>query len=54
MGNLLINFHESRWLDLFQLCDVLLYRRYVDDITCLFNSEQDADGVFERRKMSIS
>ena len=31
----LINFHEKRWLDLFQLCDVLLYRRYVDDIICL-------------------
>ena len=31
----------------FQFCDVLLYRRYVDDITCLFNSEQDADEFFK-------
>ena len=39
--------HEKRWLDQFQFCDVLLYRRYVDDIICLFNSEQDADDFFK-------
>ena len=25
----------------------MLYRGYVDDISCLFNSEQDADEFFE-------
>ena len=39
--------HEKRWLDQFQFCDILLYRRYVDDIICLFNSEQDADEFFK-------
>ena len=42
-----MGFNEKRWLDQFQFCDVLLYRRYVDDIICLFNSEQDADEFFK-------
>ena len=47
LANLFMGFHEKRWLDQFQFCDVLLYRRYVDDIICLFNSEQDADEFFK-------
>ena len=47
LANLFMGFHEKRWLDQFQFCDVLLYRRYVDDIICLFNSEQDADQFFK-------
>ena len=51
LGTLLVNlcmgFHEKRWLDQFQFCDVLLYRQYADDIACLFNSEQDADEFFK-------
>ena len=47
LANLFMGFHEKRWLDQFQLCDVLLYRRYVDDIICLFNFEQDADKIFK-------
>ena len=42
-----MGFHEKRWLDQFQFCDVLLYRGYVDDISCLFNSEQEDDEFFE-------
>ena len=45
-ANIFIDFHEKRWLDQFQFCDILLYRRYVDDIICLFNSEQDASEFF--------
>ena len=44
--NLFMGFHEKRWLDQFQFCDALLYR-YVDDIICLFNSEQDANEFFK-------
>ena len=47
LANLFMGFHEKRWLDQFQFCDVLLYHRYVDDIICLFNSEQDADEFFK-------
>ena len=43
LANLFMGFHEKRWLDQFQFCDVLLYRRYVDDIICSFNPEEDAD-----------
>ena len=41
-----MGFNEKRWLDQFQFCDVLLYRRYFDDIIFLFNSEQDAVEFF--------
>ena len=47
LANLFMVFHEKRWLDQFQFCDILLYCRYVDDIICLFNSEQDADEFFK-------
>ena len=42
-----MGFHEKRWLDQFQFCDVLLYHQYTDDIVCLFNSEQDDDEFFK-------
>ena len=29
------------------VCEIILYRRYVDDIICLFNCESDADKLFE-------
>ena len=45
--NLFMGFHEKRWLDQFQFCDVLLYHQYTDDIVCLFNSEQDDDEFFK-------
>ena len=35
------------WLNTFQECEIILYRRYVDDIICLFNCESDADKFFE-------
>ena len=34
LSSLFMYFHEKKWLDQFQFCDVLLYRRYVDDIIC--------------------
>ena len=47
LANLFVGFHEKRWVDQFQFCDVLLYRRHVDDTICLFNSEQDANEFFK-------
>ena len=37
---------EQKWLQLFEEYEVISYRRYVDDIICLFNSESDADKFF--------
>ena len=35
------------WLNTFRECEMILYRRYVDDIICLFNCQSDADNFFE-------
>ena len=35
------------WLNTFRECEIILYRRYVDDIICLFNCKSDADNFFE-------
>ena len=54
LANLFMCFHEKRWLDQFQFCDVLLYGRYVYDIICLFNSEQDVHEFFLISQYSTS
>ena len=41
-----MGYHEQKWLQSFEECELVLYRRYVDDIICLFNSEYDADKFF--------
>ena len=42
LTNLFMGYHEANWLQLFKDCEVILYRRYLDDIICLFNSEYEA------------
>ena len=42
-----MDYYETIWLNTFQECEIILYRRYVDDIICLFNWESDADKFFE-------
>ena len=39
--------HEANWLQVFKDCKIILYRRYVDDIICLFNSKSNADKFYE-------
>ena len=41
-----MGYHEQKWLQSFEECELVLYRRYVDDIICLFNCESDADKFF--------
>ena len=41
-----MGYHEQKWLESFEECELILYRRYVDDIICHFNSESDADKFF--------
>ena len=40
-----MGYHEQKWLQSFEECEVI-YQRYVDDIICLFNSESDTDKFF--------
>ena len=46
LANLFMGYHEQKWLQSFEECELVLYRRYVDDIICLFNCESDADKFF--------
>ena len=46
LANLFMGYHEQKWLQSFEKCELILYRWYVDDTTCLFNSESDADKFF--------
>ena len=47
LANLFMGHHEKNWLDNYSSSQVLFYRRYVDDIFCLFNNEQDALMFFD-------
>ena len=47
LANLFMGFHEKQWLSDFTYNIVLLYRRYVDDIICLFYCENDAIKFFD-------
>ena len=43
LANLFMEYHEKTWLEEFKTCEVVLYRRYVDDIICLFTCKKDAE-----------
>ena len=51
LGPVLVNlftcYHEANWLQVFKDCEIILHRRYVNHIICLFKSESDADKVYE-------
>ena len=42
-----MGYHEANLLQVFKDCEIILYRRYVDYIICLFNSESDANRFYE-------
>ena len=46
LSNLFMGYHEQKWLQSFEECELILYRRCVNDITCFFNSESYADKCF--------
>ena len=41
LANLFMGYQEANPLQVFKDCEIILYRRYVHDIICLFNSESD-------------
>ena len=45
--NLFMGYYETLLLNAFPEYEIILYRRYVDDIICIFNCESDADKFFE-------
>ena len=47
LANFFVGYYETLWLNTFRECEITLYRRYVNDIICLFNCELDADKFFE-------
>ena len=47
LANLFMGFHEKQCLSDFTYSIVLLYRRYVDHIICLFYCENDAITFFD-------
>ena len=46
LANLFRRYHEKKWLQSFEECELILYCKYVDDIICLFNSESGTDKCF--------
>ena len=49
LADLFMGYHEANQLQVFKDWEIILYRRYVDDIICLFNTESDADKFYEFR-----
>lgn len=44
LANLFMGHHEQMWLNEIENVEVLMYRRYVDDIFCVFHNEKDANA----------
>ena len=47
LANLLMGYHEEKWLQEFDKGKILMYKRYTDDIFCMFGNEKDAENFFE-------
>ena len=47
LANLFMGYHEKKWLQEFDKGKILMYKRYVDDIFCMFENEKDAENFFE-------
>ena len=46
MANLFMGKHEKEWLENFSQSNVLFYQRYIDDIFCVFEKEENALEFF--------
>ena len=42
-----MGYHEKKWLQEFGKGKVLVYKRYVNDIFCVFEYKKDAENLFE-------
>ena len=56
LANLIMSFHEQNWIEQTTNVKPLIYKRYVDDIFAVFESESDADvfyGYLNTRHQNI-
>ena len=42
LANFFMGYHKKKWLQKFDKGKVLMYKRYVDDIFCIFRNQKDA------------
>ena len=47
LANLYMDYQEKKWLQETDKGKLLMYKRYVDDIFCIFENEKDAENFFE-------
>ena len=47
LANLFMGYHEHNWISNFHGEKPLVYKRYVDDVFCLFNNENDANEFLD-------
>ena len=47
LASLFMGYHEKKWLQEFSKRKVLMYKRYVDEIFCIFGNEKNAENFFE-------
>ena len=47
LANLFMSFHEANWIKVYGSGNILFYKRYVDDIFCLLNNENEAEHFLE-------
>ena len=45
LANLFMGFHEKGWITSYNGPPVMFYKRYVDDIFCIFESETEAETL---------
>ena len=53
LANIFMGFHESKWLNQYNLNEPKFYLRYVDDILAAFNNEQDSLNFLNNRHSNI-
>ena len=47
LASLFMGYHEKKWLQEFDKRKALMYRRYLDEIFCVFGNQKDAEKLFE-------
>ena len=53
LADIFMGFHESKWLNEYNLNKSKFYLRYVDDILAVFDNEQDSLNFLNNRHPNI-
>ena len=54
LANTFMGFHESKWLNEYNLSKPKFYLRYVDDIVAAFDNEQDSINFLNNRHPNLT